>query len=186
MQKGDTLWGIAGRFLKDPWRWPEIWRMNRDQIKNPHRIYPGDVIVLDNGRRAVAPLARADDAGVADGPRLDDRRRGDPLDARQATSSRTSSWPLVTGEDGLANAAEIVAGRGGERVIRGDGDIVYATGIDPKAGDLCVHLPPRPHVARRSTPARCLGYEQRFLGTARVERFAEVSTVRITRRARRS
>src|SRR5690606_32552950 len=52
VKRGDTLWRISGLFPKSPWRWPDRWGMNLDDIKNPHRIYPGQELFLDtsNGR----------------------------------------------------------------------------------------------------------------------------------------
>src|SRR4029079_17400690 len=64
VKRGDTLWAISGLFLKSPWRWPELWGMNLEDIHNPHLIYPGQVLFLEKtGDRARLRLAQPVDGG---------------------------------------------------------------------------------------------------------------------------
>ena len=132
--RGDTLWGISARFLKQPWRWPELWKMNQDQIRNPHLIYPGDVIVLDRSARE-ARLRLVQSGTVKLSPRV----RVEPLAAQAVPSISPAaiapflSKPLVVGQDELASAPRIVATQE-SRVALGTGDIAYVEGLSKDRG----------------------------------------------------
>src|SRR5258707_2099057 len=150
--KGDTLWGISGRFLKDPWKWPQIWEMNRDQIKDPHWIYPGNIIRLDtSGASPRLTLGSSGEPGGGTGPsggteaeatsnvvKLDPRIRMEALATAVPSIPGSAigpflSQPLVVEEGGLAGAPTIVATEE-SRVIIGAGDVAYADRISTNDG----------------------------------------------------
>jgi hypothetical protein len=186
--KGDTLWGIAGRFLKDPWKWPQIWNFNRDQIKDPHWIYPGDVIRLDrSGEYPSLSLAGAGGTATGAGPdaaasnvvRLEPRVRVESLQAAIPTIPGAVigpflTQPLVVEEGGLEGAPTIVA-TDESRVVVSEGDAAYADRIGSADGISWQVF--RPGAALRDPETgELLGYEANYLGDARVRRFGDVST----------
>lgn len=127
--KGDTLWDIAGKFLKHPWHWSEIWQAN-PQIENPQLIYPGDELWLaDCDGKTCLKLTR----GIITG-KLSPEMREIELEKEVATVPLSAispflSRPRVVGEETLEAAPYIVAGSE-ERLISGAGDKVYVRGIN--------------------------------------------------------
>ncbi len=160
---GDTLWGISSKFLKDPFRWPEVWRMNAEQVKNPHRIYPGQVILLD--RSGADPQLRIGNL-VKLGPQVRVETPSQEIPAIPASVIEPFlSQPLVINTGGFDNAPRIVATQE-NRVYTGTGDLIYATNnADPQIKSWHVFRPGRP--LTDPDTKEVLGIEAVYLGSAR-------------------
>ena len=189
--KGDTLWDISGKFLESPWRWPEIWNLNKEEIKNPHWIYPGDVIALDNsGANPRLRLLRDGQEVAGDGSegseKYGPRVRGEALEAGAIPSIRAQdiepflSKPLFVQEGALKLAPAILASED-NRVIVGKGNIAYVEGIDSSKGrDWYIYRPGK-KLYDPDNDRVILGYEAVYVGDAYIKRFGNPSTADIVR-----
>ncbi|TDF63243.1 LysM peptidoglycan-binding domain-containing protein [Cupriavidus sp. L7L] len=187
VRNGDTLWGISGRYLRQPWRWPELWGMNQQQIRNPHLIYPGQILYLiQRDGRAWLSTTPAGNGTVQLSPRV----RGGDADGAAILSISASDIepflirPLVVDEGTLATSARIVAVPE-SRVYLGRDDSAYARGIAPDApagSDWQAYRPVTP--VRDPVTNAVLGYEAEYEGNVRLARGAQgpdaVSTLQVT------
>ena len=176
--QGDTLWTIAGRFLKDPWKWNELWKMNQEQIKNPNRIYPGDVVVLD--RSAIELRLQLLKTETV---KLSPLVRPVALEPEPVPTIPTAdiepflSKPLVIVQNQLASAPRIVRTQE-SRVALGAGNVAYAQGVTKDKGDYWQIFRPGSALVDPDTN-ETLGYEAIFLGEAKVAKYGDISTIEI-------
>jgi hypothetical protein len=188
VKRGDTLWGIAKVFLRDPWFWPEIWQVNK-QIQNPHLIYPGDTLrlVYIDGRPQVTlqrgTMERGDSARVL--PRV----RSEPLESAvtaipYATVAAFMSKPSVLANEQIKAAPYVFATRDSHVVIS-NGDTLYARGFQSPA-EIGTHY----NVVRVGDPLRdpdddrIVGYDGIFTGSGHVTRSGDPATLIMTESSR--
>ena len=177
VQVGDTLWDISKLYLVTPWRWPELWGMNLQQIRNPHLIYPGQVLYLvKQDGRATLRLAQPGEGLPNNTVKLSPRVRSQVLD-----NGAIASIPLhligpflndavVFETNELAGAPRIVATQEG-RVLVSRGELAYVRGDLGGARDFRLFREAQPLIDPLTR--EILGYEARYVGTANLERPAE-------------
>lgn len=182
--KGDTLWDISGKFLDKPWCWPQVWGMNRDEIHNPHWIYPGQIVYFDraNGRlRLGTQLGANNGDGLGDpstlrvSPQL--RMEGLGKDAVQSIPSGVIepflTQPLVVEADELKNAPRIVATREGH-VFIGKDDTAYVRGDLHGATSFQVFRPGTE--LKDPVTHQVIGNEALYLGTLKLQAEAKAGS----------
>jgi hypothetical protein len=157
---GDTLWSIAAKFLKDPYRWSELWRLNPDEVKNPHRIFPGQVLALDKSGNA--PRLVMETIKVRPHEYSEPLRKEISAIPAQAIEPFLSE-PLVVEPEGLDEAARVVAIQDG-RVIAGSGDRIFVTNVKQATKSWQLFRLGAPLTDPETKEV--LGLEANYLGTA--------------------
>lgn len=183
VRRGDTLWGISGKFLKSAWRWPELWGMNLQDIRNPHLIYPGQQLYLERvGDRAFLRARRGGDGQQGNTVRVSPRNRVEvlgngPLPTLQPHLIEPFlAEPLVVDDDTFQRAPRIVALADRDRVLVGKGDRAYVRGPADAPLLMAPGLPTDFRVFRTAKALKdpvsgeILGYEGQYVGQAALAR----------------
>jgi nucleoid-associated protein YgaU len=184
VKRGDTLWVISGLFLKSAWRWPELWGMNLQDIKNPHLIYPGQMLFLEkkNGRATLRTRPSAAEGEPISTVRLSPRIRAEALasDALPTLKSHLIepflAEPVIVDENGLKLAPRIVATqedrvlltRGDRAYARGQGDAVLVD--DPAQKQKAFRIFRNATALKDPVTGEVLGYEAQYVGKAMLVR----------------
>jgi hypothetical protein len=184
VQRGDTLWGIASMFLRDPWFWPEIWQIN-PQVANPHLIFPGDILslaYLDDGR-PVIQLERGPQVAQGGGgfERLSPRVRSEPLEEAiltipYETIAAFLSRPRIIERDEVDDLPYIVAHR--EGLMGSQGRDVYVRGTEEPVGSVFNVVELGEELVDPETND-VLGYQGIYVGQGRLDRTGDPGTVRM-------
>jgi hypothetical protein len=177
--KGDTLWGISGKFLKDPWLWPKVWKLNRAQIKNPHLIYPGDVVFLDMSSGKPELKLLRETITLQPGAVIE------PLEKTAISTIPLNviapflSQPLIIEKDQLAGSPRIIAGQE-NRVVLSPGTRIYINKIEEGDGlNWYVYRPAGDMIDPDSKEV--LGVEAIYLGDAKISKYGEPASANVTK-----
>jgi hypothetical protein len=178
--KGDTLWDISGRFLRDPWRWPDVWHAN-PRIANPHLIYPGDVIELSyvDGKLRLT-LKRSSQVKLSPEVRIEDLEQpipAIPVDAIYPFLTR--SYVIPAGwKRKRVDAAPYVVSFGEERLLGSNGELAYVVSIEADENtSFDLVRPGKPY--KDADTGEVLGFEARYVCQGELLRTGNPATLRL-------
>jgi len=111
IKRGDTLWGLSERFIKDPYYWPNMWEKNQERITNPHTIYPGQIVQVFPDRLVFGPVRKQTVPEMVE----------DVVEERVFTIRGREGRLMEKGDKPVG----FIIGTNNARVINGTDDIVY-------------------------------------------------------------